>query len=83
MLFQGAQEFDGYGPLHVHQYSPGQGAEPAGRPGGAGPHVHVFPPRQPALAGPQGGHAQGAIPEDWRHQARHAHRGIIYFLKNI
>lgn len=30
-------------------------AEPSRRPGGAGPHVHVFPARQPALAGAQGG----------------------------
>lgn len=30
-------------------------AEPPGRPGGAGTHVHVLPARQSALAGAQGG----------------------------
>ncbi len=42
---------------------------------GPGTHVHVLPAGQPALARPQGGHPQGALPEDRRHQARHAHRG--------
>jgi hypothetical protein len=42
---------------------------------GPGTHVHVLPAWQPALARPQGGHPQGALPEDRRHQARHAHRG--------
>ncbi|XP_062040935.1 casein kinase I isoform X2 [Lepus europaeus] len=53
------------------------GKEPPRRPGGAGPHVHVLPAREPALAGAQGRHAQGALPEDRRHQARHAHRGAV------
>lgn len=52
-------------------------AEPSRRPGGAGPHVHVFPARQPALAGAQGGYAQRALPEDRGHQACHAHRGAL------
>lgn len=47
------------------------------RSGGAGAHVHVLPARLTAVAGPQGGHPQGALPEDRRHQARHAHRGPV------
>ncbi|XP_044110583.1 casein kinase I isoform X1 [Neovison vison] len=53
------------------------GKEPPRRPGGAGPHVYVLPARQPALAGAQGRHAQGALPEDRGHQAGHAHRGAL------
>lgn len=37
-------------------------AEPPRRPGGAGPHVHVLPARQPALAGAQGGCGPGGGP---------------------
>lgn len=40
-------------------------AEPPGRPGSARTHVHVLPARQSALAGTQGGHAEGTLPEDW------------------
>jgi hypothetical protein len=47
---------------------------------GPGTHVHVLPAGQPALARPQGGHPQGTLPEDRRHQASHAHRGQILFL---
>lgn len=41
------------------------GKEPPGRPGSARTHVHVLPARQSALAGTQGGHAEGTLPEDW------------------
>ena len=39
---------------------------------GAGSHVHVLPTGQPALAGPQGGHPEGALPKDRGHEAGHA-----------
>ena len=29
------------------------------------------------MAGSEGGHAEGAVPEDRRHEARHAHRGPL------
>ena len=55
-------------------------AESAGRPGGNGSHADVLPARQPAVAGPEGGHAEGALPEDRRHEARHADRGPLRTL---
>ncbi|XP_043233474.1 uncharacterized protein LOC122387388 isoform X2 [Amphibalanus amphitrite] len=73
----GEQESDGHRALHEHQHPPRERAESAGRPGGAGPHVHVLPARQPALAGSPGRDPQGALPEDRRHQAGHARRGAL------
>ena len=42
---------------------------------GSGAHVHVLPAGKPTLAGAEGRHPQGALPEDRRHQASHPHRG--------
>ena len=44
---------------------------------GSGTHVHVLSAWQPALAGPEGGHVEGALPEDRRHQEGNPHRGNV------
>lgn len=52
-------------------------AEQKGRSGSARAHVHVLPARQLAVARAQGGHAEGALPEDRRHEAGDADRGAL------
>ena len=73
VMMQGAQKSNGNCAIHVHQYSPGQGAEQEGRSGGSGTHVHVFLAGQLALAGPQGGYSEGKIPKNWGHEASNSH----------
>lgn len=73
----GAQVANGDGAVHVHQHTHGEGAVTTGRLGGAGSHVHVLPERLTTLARPQGRHTQGALPEDWRHQAGDTHRSSL------
>lgn len=47
------------------------------RPGGAGPHVHVLPARQLAMARVEGRYAEGTLPEDRRHETSDANRGAL------
>ena len=48
-----------------------------GWPRGPGSHVHVLPEGLFALAGPQSRYPEGTLPEDWRHQESHCHRGPV------
>ena len=55
-------------------------AESSRRHGSSGPHVPVLPAWQSAVARSEGGHAQGAIPEDRRDEAQHFGRGALRCL---
>ena len=48
--------------------------------GGIGSHVHVLSPWQPSLAGAEGRHTQGEVPEDWGHKEIYTHRGALWKL---
>jgi len=52
-------------------------AESAGRPVRAGSHDRLLPARQSAVAGTQGGHAQGTLLDDRRQETFDVHRGSL------
>ncbi|KFD73308.1 hypothetical protein M514_04592 [Trichuris suis] len=53
-------------------------AKSPGRFGSAWSYVYVFSSGQFAVARTQGGHAQGTLSKDWRHEARHTEEFAIY-----